>query len=92
MSASWITACKNDAINELIYRKCIKIQRILNLCPLYVSANATRRCTASGTWWIHPEFNESWTNLSLCSPQKKQEGDYVIPEVIAVSSPFIPFY
>ena len=87
MTASWITASKNDWVNEFIYIKCTKTHWILNLCASYVSANATRRCTASGTWWIHPEFNESWTNLSLCSPQKKQEGDYVIPEVIAVSSP-----
>ncbi|ESO84529.1 hypothetical protein LOTGIDRAFT_132034, partial [Lottia gigantea] len=30
---------------------------------------ATRKCMSNGEWFVHPEFNTSWTNYSACTPQ-----------------------
>lgn len=58
-------------------------------CPDYVfgfnvDETATRRCTSEGEWWINPEVNDTWTNLTLCSSNIGGiEDDHQIPEIIA---------
>ncbi|KAK3587871.1 hypothetical protein CHS0354_019760 [Potamilus streckersoni] len=40
-------------------------------CPDYVNGffkhrYATKKCTVNGTWYIHPQTNQTWTNLTQC--------------------------
>ncbi|XP_076360738.1 parathyroid hormone/parathyroid hormone-related peptide receptor-like isoform X2 [Tachypleus tridentatus] len=40
-------------------------------CPSYVhgfntEAFASKLCTNDGTWWLKKEFNQTWTNFSMC--------------------------
>lgn len=57
-------------------------------CPDYINgfkveANASRLCTSAGEWWVHPILNDTWTNLTMCSPDKDMGETYDIPELIA---------
>ncbi|GIY50807.1 parathyroid hormone 2 receptor [Caerostris extrusa] len=29
-------------------------------------ATASKLCSENGTWWVHPDLNQTWSNYSLC--------------------------
>lgn len=46
--------------------------------------NATRRCMEDGTWYFHPEFNNTWTNFSACRLENTGVISNTVPEYIKV--------
>lgn len=57
-------------------------------CPSYMydvlpNANATKTCMPDGGWYIHPEFNTTWTNLSGCyDPTRTSGTSILVPAII----------
>ncbi|KAL4222161.1 Parathyroid hormone/parathyroid hormone-related peptide receptor [Mactra antiquata] len=60
-------------------------------CPNYVDGfqpneMATRICDSNGEWWIPPDRDRAWTNLTLCS-DSNTSNPYVISEILAAHMP-----
>ncbi|WAQ93683.1 PTH1R-like protein, partial [Mya arenaria] len=63
-------------------------------CPDYVNganigANASKTCDGSGHWYIRPDTNSTWTNLTLCFSEKYDDQYEHVPEIIATHMPRI---
>ncbi|XP_052247026.1 parathyroid hormone/parathyroid hormone-related peptide receptor-like isoform X23 [Dreissena polymorpha] len=63
-------------------------------CPSYVSgfnlaASAYKTCTSNGTWYVRPDLNETWTNLTLCMTEKNENQYEQVPAIIAEHMPRI---
>jgi hypothetical protein len=49
------------------------------------TANASKTCMPDGGWYIHPEFNTTWTNLSGCyDPTRTSGTSILLPAIIQV--------
>ncbi|GBN74849.1 hypothetical protein AVEN_218886-1 [Araneus ventricosus] len=53
-------------------------------------ATASKFCSENGTWWIHPDLKQTWTNYSLCGNvhSSHDEGNVFvvhIPVIKAIS-------
>lgn len=45
--------------------------------------NATRMCTANGTWYFNPKYNKTWTDYTACynnthKPKIKDIGEFMV--------------
>ncbi|GIY37729.1 uncharacterized protein CDAR_421511 [Caerostris darwini] len=53
-------------------------------------ATASKLCSENGTWWVHPDLNQTWSNYSLCGnvvPFQDEGNVFVvhIPVIKAIS-------
>ncbi|KAG8181271.1 hypothetical protein JTE90_018790 [Oedothorax gibbosus] len=56
---------------------------VIQNCPDYIhgfnpDATASKYCSEDGTWWKHPEFNQTWTNYSMCGITQDQGNVFVV--------------
>ncbi|XP_055953522.1 parathyroid hormone/parathyroid hormone-related peptide receptor-like isoform X1 [Argiope bruennichi] len=68
---------------------------VVKPCPDYVhgfnpNATASKYCSENGTWWVHPDLKQTWTNYSLCGniqPSQDEGNVFVvhIPVIKAIS-------
>ncbi|XP_022241562.1 parathyroid hormone/parathyroid hormone-related peptide receptor-like [Limulus polyphemus] len=66
------------------------------ICPSYVhgfntDAFASKFCTSDGSWWLNEEFNQTWTNYSLCILEKPVDltittynGGFYVPHLTTI--------
>lgn len=51
-----------------------------------IPALATRICDTTGHWWVKPDLNTTWTNLTRCTSTVTPDDGYGdVPEIIEVS-------